>query len=237
MAFTNGQCFPSYYTSNGSDFCLSRVPKYYHSLSSLEEKHVLTHHLGFLMKKGRFKEAYGSLCALRGSQIQAAKEMIELDAQIQTAEAKLFSRFTDDEEALSRGGPHTSTEQGRSAYGDQSSIHSINSIEHSDFEVDDSDDDDEEPMKLRQHVARKLTHVFWRGKLRDEDPTTFEAQFKLTNYWSRITQLIKVPRTRRASEFLSPYWHFRLSQCSRSCCFRGHDITAAMCNQHPRTYH
>ena len=48
-----------------------------------------------------------SLIALRGSQIQAAKEMIYLDAQIQTAEAKLFSTIPDDEEIASIDRPAT----------------------------------------------------------------------------------------------------------------------------------
>jgi hypothetical protein len=162
------------------------------------------------MKKGRFRKAYKSLTQLRGSPIQAAKEMIELDAQIQAAEAKLISRIADEEEDVvnvtSPDHPRTAESKGQTAPDDQSSQHSSQSDgDDSDgSDVDDDSDDDSEPIKLRQRVSRgfnKFKGVFKQDQKDDGDPTTFEARFKLTNYWTRISQLITVPRTRRASKY------------------------------------
>ncbi|KAF2430709.1 MFS general substrate transporter [Tothia fuscella] len=162
----------------------------------------------FLMKKGRFRKAYKSLCALRGSQIQAAKEMIDMDAQIQAAESKLMSRLGDEEAevASSDTGDIPSDERttDHASLSDRSSTHSSQlNQEDSDRSEDENESEDEgAPVKLRSRLARKfgkLKEVFKQDEKDNGDPRTFEAQFKLTNYWSRIAQLITVPRTRRAS--------------------------------------
>lgn len=159
------------------------------------------------MKKGRFRKAYKSLTQLRGSQIQAAKEMIALDAQIQAAEAKLISRIADEEEdRVNIISTEHSWTASVTASGDLNSLHSSHSDRNNSDGTDlDTDSEiDDQPIKLRQRVVRrfnKFKGIFKQDQKDDGDPTTFEARFKLTNYWTRITQLITVPRTRRASRY------------------------------------
>jgi hypothetical protein len=70
--------------------------------------------------------------------------------------------------------------------------------------LEDEDDDkslDEDSSILLQHCIKQLKsfwHLVRSKEENDKDPTTFQAQFKLTNYWQRITQLMTVPRTPRA---------------------------------------
>lgn len=156
----------------------------------------------FLMKKGLYKKAYKAMVALRGSPIKAAKEMIYLDAQIQATEAKLFSHTVEDEEYADNDRPTTSQSHATSVTSrdDVSSMRSIDS-DHINEHDDDEGSEEWNPLTLPQRILKQF-HSF--GRLvrskedENEDPTTFQAQFKLTSYWQRITQLMTVPRTRRA---------------------------------------
>lgn len=157
------------------------------------------------MKKGLYRKAFKALVATRGSQIQAAKEMIYLDAQIQAAEAKLFSTPAKDEELFPNNAESLEDrihdEASLASHDDRSSIHSGETDLVDDEDEDDDDALEEEIPTLWQRCIKQLKSM--RKLLRPqhddmEDPTTFQAQFKLTNYWQRIAQLMTVPRTRRA---------------------------------------
>ena len=155
------------------------------------------------MKKGLYMKAFKAMVDLRGSQIRAAKEMIYLDAQIQAAEAKLFSTQVDDEEYGEQHRPSTAQSRTTSltSRDDASSLHSTASDMVYEYE-DDEDSVDWEPPSLWQRIRKQFRSFNRLVRSKDddvEDPTTFQAQFKLTSYWSRITQLLTVPRTRRAS--------------------------------------
>jgi hypothetical protein len=161
----------------------------------------------FLMKKGLYMKAFKSMVDLRGSQIQAAKEMIYLDAQIQAAEAKLFSTHIGDDEDFDDDNIHNrpTTSQSQTATSitsrdDVTSTHSRDTDVHDEYE-DDEASIEWSPPSLPQRIQQQFRSFIRLIRSQEddtEDPTTFQAQFKLTSYWSRITQLMTVPRTRRA---------------------------------------
>ena len=154
------------------------------------------------MKKGLYIKAFKSMVALRGSQIQAAKEMIYLDAQIQAAEAKLFAHPVEDEEYANEDRPVTSHSRATSisSRDDASSTHSRDSNAVDEYD-DDELSDDWQPPSLIQRIKKQFTsfgHLIRSQEGDTEDPTTFQAQFRLTSYRQRVAQLFSVPRTRRA---------------------------------------
>lgn len=156
----------------------------------------------FLMKKGLYLKAFKSMVALRGSQIQAAKEMIYLDAQIQAAEAKLFAYPVEDVEFADDDRPTTSHSHATSmtSRDDASSMHSHESDIVDGYE-DDELSEEWEPPSLPQRIRKQFRSFIKLVRSQEddtEDPTTFQAQFKLTSYWQRVGQLFSVPRTRRA---------------------------------------
>lgn len=154
----------------------------------------------WLLKQGRLKDAFTALLALRETSLQAAIELFYANAQIQ-AEITLFPQQPSDTqvEGQSNGANHEATPQvprkrGRSNSSSQASeaVHQERTKEIAEHATQTSN-----LHSLQQRVNRgwrKLTH-----QVDDSELDEFQSRIKNTYFWTRIWQLLRNKRTRRAT--------------------------------------
>lgn len=133
----------------------------------------------FLLKRGRYREAYQSLLQLREIPLQAAKELYYMNCQIQ-AETKLISSRTTEIEMGPISDPVDDVNEAEDDHDSASSI------------INNSGSDS---------VRRGLVQFFKDFRIRGDQHTLdpFQREVQQTSYWTRFAQLFRNRRTRRAT--------------------------------------
>ena len=132
----------------------------------------------FLLKKGKLREAYESLLALRHSPIQAARELYYANAQIQAEISLLPEKPKDDVESSSVV---------------EEKVQTKNDTRTNGFTTARAG----HGPTMRRRAVRA-----WRTVTRDVDDSQlddFQRRIKQTNYFTRLWQLFRDKRTRRAT--------------------------------------
>lgn len=133
----------------------------------------------FLLKRGRYREAYQSLLQLREIPLQAAKELYYMNCQIQ-AETKLISSRTTEIEMGPISDPADDVNEAEDDHDSDSSV------------MNNSGSDS---------VWRGLVQFFKDFRIRGDQNTLdpFQREVQQTSYWTRFAQLFRNRRTRRAT--------------------------------------
>lgn len=137
----------------------------------------------WLLKKGRYADAYASLVALRPTPLQAAAELFYAEAQIQ-AELNLLPRREPDPEAIPKdeqdGSPACSEPRRREKH-----------------EAREHEDPDTGCLSLRGRIQRAWNILTDQNN--DADLDQYQRCAKSTFWFTRIWQLFRIKRNRRAT--------------------------------------
>ena len=131
----------------------------------------------FLLKKGRLQEAYKTLLILRGSPLLAARELYYANAQIQAEVSLLPGKEKDVEGEIQRSNFTTKTDQNAQAK-EHKAIHR---------------------RRPRFPDRVKSTWHYISRHVDESDLDPFQRQLRKTNYFTRLWQLFRDKRTRRAT--------------------------------------
>ena len=130
-----------------------------------------------MLKKGQLGEAFRSLCALRDTSLQAARELYYANAQIQAEVSLLPARSKDDIELNAHVSEAKSTGAKRPLQIESAS-------------------------NMRDGGLRRRAVTHWHKASRHVDDSQldeFQRRVKQTNYFTRLWQLFRNKRTRRAT--------------------------------------
>jgi hypothetical protein len=154
----------------------------------------------WLLKKGRYADAFQSFCAIRPTPLQAAAELFYANAQLQ-AEIEFLGRIR--HELRRRSTPSEATAMSTGARG-----HNGHAIELEDLEnINNRGRDVADPGREARDRGGCLTlparfKRLWdiiRDEKADVDLDDYQRCAKYSYYTGRIAQLFRIPRIRRAT--------------------------------------
>jgi hypothetical protein len=173
----------------------------------------------WLLKKGRYQDAFASFCALRETPLQAAAELFYANAQIQ-AEIKLLGRKarSRDIEDASEGDSlstdialKTIVHRRESAYIEHNENHTGNialptpdpraSIQSQTHHSNSASDSQDKPVDACLPLPKRLKRVWdtLTNQKPDVDLEEYQRCAKASFYLTRVWQLFSMPRIRRAT--------------------------------------
>jgi hypothetical protein len=154
----------------------------------------------WLLKKNRLSDAFSSFVALRQTPLQAAAEMFYANAQIQAEVRLLPPRKWDDEaDAVHNQKGFKISQPLRGAVEPRSQEPTLNSIPSVDEnpKVEEEEEVEDYCLSLRGRLKR-----FWHAltmQNNDAELEEFQRCAKSSYYFSRIWQLFRIKRIRRAT--------------------------------------
>ncbi|KAF2647333.1 MFS general substrate transporter [Lophiostoma macrostomum CBS 122681] len=150
----------------------------------------------WLLKKGRYADAFNSFCAIRPTPLQAAAELFYADAQLQ-AESEFLGRSRRHEAADDRFSPRGKSRSERESAIELEDLERINNRGHVAAHPGREARDRGGCLTLPARFKRIWDII--RDEKADVDLDDYQRCAKYSYYTGRIAQLFRIPRIRRAT--------------------------------------